>query len=335
MMAFKKIDTTGGYPPRFWSLCGYPGAGKSTFSAQMAGPLLCIDSDGRFVEVVTPGTEVFTLTENFDAEKIAEELRAGMPGSGVRTIVVDSLTSIISPLVTAAILDNDAGRNKNRVSAFKAKALAVRLLQDAVTAAGVDTLWIYHLRDGMDAKARKVESTSISTVELARLRRSLNLSLRVVVEDGKRVVVEDGKRVVVEDGKRGIVVDWARRGRSGMTLWDKSTHWAGMPEKIERAVYGGLSAADMDKTEKRTPKGFASPEDAIAWGWETGMFRDARHAKNAYEKVKVEEQPKTAEKMFSLWVDNVTARQKQQLDPRDIDPDWGDIPQEEGGGDDE
>ena len=30
-MAFKKIDTTG-YPPRHWSLVGYPGSGKSTFA---------------------------------------------------------------------------------------------------------------------------------------------------------------------------------------------------------------------------------------------------------------------------------------------------------------
>jgi len=300
-MAFRRIEKTG-YPPRFWSLCGYPASGKSTFAAQMAGPILAIDADGRFVEVVTPGTEVFTLTENFDAEKIAEELRREMAGSGVRTIVVDSLTSIISPLVTAAILDNDAGRNKNRVSAFKAKALAVRLLQDNITGCGVDCLWVYHLRSGMDGKARKVESTSISTVELARLRRSLNMQLKVV---------QDGNR-------RGVTVDWARRGRSGFTLWDESGHWAGMPENIERAVYGGMSAEDMDKTEKRTPKGFASPEDAIAWGWETGMFRDARHAKNAYEKVKAEEQPETSHQMWDCWMDNITARQKLQLDPQEM-----------------
>jgi len=226
-----------------------------------------------------------------------------MAGSRVRTIVVDSLTSIISPLVTAAILDNDAGRNKNRVSAFKAKALAVRLLQDNITGCGVDCLWVYHLRSGMDGKARKVESTSISTVELARLRRSLNLSLRVVVEDGKR----------------GIVVDWARNGRSGQTLWDKSTHWAGMPERVEAACYDGLSEDEQTDIEGSTPLSFANSDEAIAWGWKSSSaFRDALHAKNAYEKLKSEKKPKTAEQMWSLWVDNVTARQELDLEPRAI-----------------
>ena len=47
--------------------------------------------------------------------------------------MVDSLTAIITPLITAAILNNDAGRNKNKVASFKPKALAMRLLQDAIT----------------------------------------------------------------------------------------------------------------------------------------------------------------------------------------------------------
>lgn len=46
----------------------------------------------------------------------------------------------------------------------------MRLLQDTVTGWGVDTLWIYHLRSGLDGQARQVESTTISVVELARCR---------------------------------------------------------------------------------------------------------------------------------------------------------------------
>ena len=34
-MAFQKMSKTQ-YPPRQWALVGYPGAGKSTFAAQMA-----------------------------------------------------------------------------------------------------------------------------------------------------------------------------------------------------------------------------------------------------------------------------------------------------------
>ena len=304
-MAFKKIDTTA-RPPRHWALVGHPGGGKSTLAAQMAGPILVIDADHRFQEVAgLAGGDVYEVSGNpadhVDAGRIAQLLTANMPGAGVRTVVIDSLTSIIAPLVTQAVMENDAGLNKNRVAAFKAKALALRCLQDAVTRWGVDTLWIYHLRAGMDGNARQVESTSISTVELARLRRSLNLQLRIVQEGEKR----------------GVKVEWARRGRQGLTLWDESGVWRGMPERIEVAVYDGLSKAEQDAIEKRTPKSFASVEDAIAWGYESGAFRDALHAKSAYEKLKTEKQPKTAQQMWDCWVDDVTARQQLDTDPEE------------------
>ena len=32
------------YPPRLWTLAGFPGSGKSTFSTQMRSPLLAIDA---------------------------------------------------------------------------------------------------------------------------------------------------------------------------------------------------------------------------------------------------------------------------------------------------
>jgi hypothetical protein len=317
-MAFKKIDTTA-RPARHWALVGHPGCGKSTFAAAMDGPLLAIDADHRFNEVAgLAAGEVYEISGNpadhVDAGRIAQLLAANMPGAGVRTVVIDSLTSIIAPLVTQAVMDNDEGKNKNRVAAFKVKALALRLLQDSVTRWGCDVLWIYHLRAGMDQNAKLHEVTSISTVELARLRRSLNMQLRIVQEGDKR----------------GVKVEWARRGRQGMTLWDETGVWRGMPERIEVAVYDGLTKAEQDAIANGTPKSFASPEAAIAWGYETGAFRDAVHAKNAYEKLKTEKQPKSAGQMWSLWVDNVTARQQLELDPREIDPEYGDIPQEMG-----
>lgn len=292
-MAFKKL-VVNAYPPRQWAIVGDPGSGKSTLAAQMAGPLLVIDADHRFQEMARVATgDVYTLDNaGNDAETIAQELRANMPGSGVRTIVVDSLTAIITPLVTQAIMDNDAGTNKNKVAAFKPKAMALRLLQDSITSWGVDTLWIYHTRQGLDSQARQVTSTSISAVELARLRRSLNMVLRVVAEGGKR----------------GIVVDWARRGRSGVTLWDDTGHWRNMPERIESAVYDGLTQADQDAIEKAVPSSFSGPNAAIAWGFEQGCFRDAVHAANAYEEVKRIQQPQTAAMMWTLWIAEVQSR---------------------------
>lgn len=292
-MAFRKLEPTQ-YPPRQWAIVGAPGTGKSTFAAQMTGPLLVIDSDHRFQEVARLAAgDVYTVdSAGNDAEAIAHQLQANMAGSGVKTIVIDSLTAIVTPLVTQAIMDNDAGVNRNKVTAFKPKALAMRLLQDSITSWGTSTLWVYHTRQGLDGHARETESTSISAVELARLRRSLNMTLRVIDAGGRR----------------GIIVDWARSGRSGMTLWDETGAWRGMPARIEAAVYDGLSQAEQAAMEKATPTSFSGPNAAIAWGFEQGCFRDAVHAANAYEKVKSEHQPQTAAMMWTLWVEDVHRR---------------------------
>jgi AAA domain-containing protein len=302
-MPFNKMSKTA-FPPRQWALVGYPGDGKSTFATQMRAPLLPIDADHRFTEVAHHAAgEVYELSDNpadnVDAEKIAAALKKNMGGSDVKTVIVDSLTSILTPLVVQAILDNDAGRNKNRVASFKNKSLSMRLLQDTITGWGVDTLWVYHLRSGMDGQAREQESTSISPVELARLRRSLNMTLRVV---------KDGE-------KRGIKVDWARRGRSGMTIWDDSGRWLGFPERIEQAVYGGLTVEDMERIESQTPTAFASADEAIGWGLEQGCFRDSMHSKNAYDECKREKQPKTAADMWRLWIEEVKNRVAEQATP--------------------
>jgi hypothetical protein len=293
-MAFKKLDATA-FPPRQWALVGHPGSGKSTFAAQLRGPLLVVDADHRFTEVAGRAVgEVYQLSDNpadnMNAERIAALLREHMADSGIRTVVVDSLTSILSPLVVEAILDNEAGRNKNRVSAFKDKALAMRLLQDTITGWGCDVLWIYHLRTGLD-----------SAVELARLRRSLNLQLRMVDSTGS-----------AGGGRRGIHVEWARRGRSGFTLWDESDHWQGMPEKIEQAVYGGLTPAQMSALEKQKPTSFSGPQEAIAWGYEQGCFNDAVHAQNTYDELKRAREPKSAQAMWSLWLAEVERRCQEQ-----------------------
>lgn len=304
-MAFKKL-VVNAYPPRQWAIVGDPGTGKSTFAAQMTGPLLVIDADHRFQEMAHLASgDVYTLdSAGNDVETIAQELRANMLGSGVRTIVVDSLTAIITPLVTQAVMENDAGTSKNKVTSFKPKAMALRLLQDSVTNWGVDTLWIYHTRQGLDSQARQVTSTTISAVELARLRRSLNLTLRVVAEGGKR----------------GIVVDWARRGRSGVTLWDESGNWRNMPERIESAVYDGLSQQEQDAIEKAVPSSFSGPNAAIAWGFEQGCFRDAVHAANAYEELKLTQQPESAAVMWALWIADVQRRCTEQEQIASISP---------------
>lgn len=292
-MPFRTL-TPNQYPPRQWAILGDPGSGKSTFAAQMAGPILVVDSDHRFQEVtrLAAGAVYSVDTVGNDAESIAGELRANMLGSGVKTIIVDSLTAIIGPLIVQAVMDNDAGRNKNKVAAYKPKAMAMRLLQDTITGWGTDTLWVYHTRSGMDGQARQVESTSISAVELARLRRSLNMTLRVDSHHGRHL----------------LTVEWARRGRYPLTLEDESGCWRGMPERIEAAVYDGLTVDDQEAIERAIPTTFASKEDAIAWGFESGAFRDAVHAANCYAKVRADQQPRTAQEMWASWIMAVLER---------------------------
>ncbi|MBN1991454.1 MAG: AAA family ATPase [Anaerolineae bacterium] len=295
-MAFKKFQIQK-YPPRLWALVGYPGSGKSTFATQMRTPLLPIDADNRFAEVVTLARgDVYRLSDNpadnTNPEIITRLLNENMAESDVATIVVDSLTAIITPLVTQAVIDNDAGLNKNRIASFKAKALAMRQIQDTVSRWGCGVLWIYHLQDAMDAQANSITRATLSSTERARLYRSLNLELHIVQENERR----------------GVKVVWARRGRSGMTLWDESGMWAGMPEKIESAVYDGLTESDQEQIEKQSPALFPNPEAAIAWGFEQGAFSALQHARNAYQKLRTEKQPKNAQEMATLWADEVRHR---------------------------
>lgn len=303
-MAFKKMSKAQ-YPPRLWALVGYPGSGKSTFAAQMRGPLLVIDADHRFREVLDLAGErdVFELSDvasdNTDADRIAALLGQNMPGAEIGTIVVDSLTAIIAPLVTQAMVDKDAGRTKNLAQGWRTKALAMRQLQDAVTRWATDCLWIYHLQDSRDARAREVVKATVSETERARLTRSINLQLEIV---------GDGRNGNGRAGTRGVKVVWARRGRSGMTLWDETGSWAGMPERIEEAVYGGLSEEEQAEIEGQAPEVFSSPDKAIAWGFEQDAFQALAHARNAYNKLRDEHQPDDAYAMAALWIQDVERR---------------------------
>lgn len=295
-MAFQKMKRPV-YPKRHWSIVGYPGSGKSTFAAKMRGPKLVVDADHRFSEVIPlcDGSvyELSTSAEdNLQPLKITHLLEKNMPGSDVQTIIVDSLTAIITPHVVQAMLEREQGHSSNLMAAFKTKALAMRMLQDSITRWGTDVLWIYHLQDARDAKAVAVVRASVSQTELARLTRSINLQLQVVMEGTRR----------------GIQVMWARRGRAGMTVWDESGQWEGMPERIEEAVYAGLSVEEQDRIAQSTPQVFPNSETAIAWGAETGAFASVEESRRAYDTLKREGQPANAHEMAGLWVAAVQSR---------------------------
>lgn len=302
-MPFQKMQKQK-YPARLWGLSGYPGAGKSTFATQMQSPLVVVDADQRFGEVFPlVSGDVYRVSEiaheNTDPHAITKNLAANMPAlaaalSGARgTIVIDSLTAILAPRVVAAMVAKERGEVKSLGAAFKGKALAMRELQDGVTRWGCDALWIFHLHDATDDKGNAQTRATVSALELVRLTRSINMQLQVVVTDNRR---------------RGIKVTWCRSGRDGMTLWDESGKWIGMPEKIEAACYDGLSSDEMERKEVSAPETFASPEIAMAWGVEMGAFEDEAHARNAYDKIKREQTPQSARHMAALWNADVQRR---------------------------
>merc|ERR1711907_461734 len=104
----------------------------------MQGPKLVVDADHRFTEVLDKSQDdVYQLSDNpsdnIDPDTITTILNQNMRGSDVKTIIVDSLTAIITPLMTQAVIDNDKGRNRNQIASFKTKALAMRQLMDGVT----------------------------------------------------------------------------------------------------------------------------------------------------------------------------------------------------------
>jgi hypothetical protein len=59
------------------------------------------------------------------------------------------------------------------------------------------------------------------------------------------------------------------------------------------------------KAERGSPElangAFESPEAAIAWGMDQGIFDHENHAKNAYKKLKGEREPKSAKEMAAWW----------------------------------
>ena len=121
-------------------------------------------------------------------------------------------------------------------------------------------------------------------------------------------------RILHERNVFSVRVVWARRGRSGVEITDTSGTWDNMPERIEEAVYGGLTEEDQDAIETGVPDVFPSPAEAIRWGMDQTcdgqpIFRDEAHAQNAYQLVREVKGVTTAAQMRDAWVAEVRARQ--------------------------
>jgi hypothetical protein len=314
-MAFKRVDKDT-LPPRRWALKGRYGDGKSTFILAMRQPALIVDADGRRHEL--KGGELYELSEepadNRSVERIQDILDQNMPGSNIKTIAIDSVTSLIGSSIARAMLDNAADRNRNKNQAWVDKAEKMRLLQDSVTAHGTHVLWVWHLEDAQLNGQMHVRETLPET-ERERLFRSLNASLRIVRENDRR----------------GILVEWSREGPSDMVIWDELGHWNGVPERIEAALYGRggdtkptppkpVTAEHASADPEEGVKGpqaenvltFYSPAEAISWAVEQGAFPDTFAAEIAYDQLRGEMKPRNAKEMYISWIGFVRKQKPQR-----------------------
>ena len=170
-MAFKRVDKDI-LPPRRWALKGRYGDGKSTFILAMQQPALIVDADGRRHEL--KGGELYQLSEepadNRSVERIQDLLDQNMPGSGIKTVAIDSITSLIGSSIARAMLDNAADRNVDKNQAWVDKAEKMRLLQDSVTAHGSDVLWVWHLEDAQLNGQTHVCCATIKTMLVATIK---------------------------------------------------------------------------------------------------------------------------------------------------------------------
>lgn len=305
------------FPLRQWALIGEPDSGKSAFLMQMQAPVLAIDPDHRIGSamklleskgLVVP--DVFMLSENprdhLDALTITELLRQHMPGSGVKTIGVDSLTNYLAPQIAEAQLAHERAlelakadpsykdARKNLAAAFKDKAQSMRLLTTSINAYGVAVLYIWHKGEARNQSGDTIERETVSKLERARIKAQLSAHLEIVIDDKTK--------------KRGIKVAWCRDGRSGMTLWDDSGYWSKMPERIEAEMYAGLTAEERKKISDATPKFFSKPEDAWAWSVRKGAYADVLPAQSAYARIRDDAHPENAVEMAALWVAHVEER---------------------------
>lgn len=274
---------------RRWSLRGFPGTGKSTFAARMKGPQVVVDADGRFEEVVhLSNGDVFAAadspSDNVEIKGIEKGLAKTMFKLKAATIIVDSVTEIMNPIIAKMMMGDLEGNGQ------MIKAMVMRRLSSAACRWGTDVLFIYHLYEG-NVKGREQVSATISAVEQERLVRSLNMSLETAFDD--------------QGGKMGIKVLWSRNGRAFPEvpiLWDESGTWDGMPEAIEKAVYGNGKPQEIM---------FKNPREAQQWGINKGFYT-TENVIDAYEAVKKKGNPTSAKMMWALWITHCRGRELKQ-----------------------
>ena len=331
-MAFKTFIAPS-RPVRRFAIKSRPGMGKSTLLTQAVGPILWLDTDGRVSDVAhhaEPGKIIqpeIDPADYTDVRKIDLQLAKNMRGSGVKSIVVDSVTPIIQRIIRRVSLTEAAGEGpQNKGAAHREKADTMALLGECVSAYGTDTYWVWHT--GTSQLGREVKETeTVTQIEQDRLRRHLNAEL---------VIVADKDDINI----RGVLIEYSRNNPAaeGQIIWDTpenlkaGTFWKGMFERIDEALKPGkpapaphtapippapaspAPAAGAPAAETGTqppagtaPKAFANAEAAIAWGAQE-LQLNPEEAAVVYEEVKKKSGAKKPSAMWTAWIAEVESR---------------------------
>lgn len=207
------------------------GDGKSTFAAQMDPDYIVLDFDGRWVEQKDNQRGTSHVIQNNDVLEAVYEMNKHLKSVGdkVKTVVIDSGTAVLDYIQAMGRLEEDkaksAGRKFNINMTHRLKADTMRVLKGAVQRFHANSLWIFHLEDGMYGGKEKVRTTIPST-ELERLKQSLNAVITIVTN---------------KSGMRGVRIEWCRYHKdaaAGSIIWDTQGMWKGVPEKLEQFIHG-------------------------------------------------------------------------------------------------
>ena len=295
-----------------WEIIGREKSGKSSLVAQLAKPgiVAIIDSDGRFGDVVPQNStaEFYPISDkkedmiNVDTVVSILALARTQVGNKVSLIVIDTITNILEP-----IIQRIQGKAKTTVYDYKDKSDAMKELRHALSLWDCETAWLYHIveyieKEGYDYVTK--EKNFLTDIEYGRLGRAITISLQIVVNG---------------NGKRGVKVLEARRGRSGIVIWDDSDCWQDFREKIIQAVWGGLTVEDQKELETALPETFDSPAAAVRWAWQYSEnhnvgFKDTAHVQNSLKKLNESLKEQLAEDynvnlLWPLWVEKVVGKE--------------------------
>lgn len=295
-------------------------SGKSSFVSEWVKPgvAVVIDADGRFQDSVPENSNTTfypmsdTKEDMIEVDRIVKTMDRALPiiGSETTTIIVDTLTKILSPII------DGIQKSSSNVYGYAPKAKAMKDLRSCFNKWNAETIWVYHrslyYREIKKDDGRKDyvldEKNSLSNIEYSRIGADITLTLDLLVDENTQ--------------KRGVKVLEARKGRQGFTYWDESGTWQDVRKNLEELIWGGLTKVEQDKMEDMRDEVLLSSEHAQKWAWEFSgkngnFFSDAVHVENAYNKCKsqVEADYKergeklTGVKFFELWKEEVFARE--------------------------